>query len=52
MSTLTHTHTSHFADAKFNMEDEEYNSTGLSMFEFKIKGDADDDDTYFIVPPH
>lgn len=36
---------SHFADAKFYMEDEECNFAGLTMFGFKIKEDAKDHDT-------
>lgn len=43
---------SHFTDAKFYVEEEACNSIGLSMFEFKLKGDEDEDDTFIIVPPH
>lgn len=43
---------SYFADAKFYMDDEKYNFAELSMFEFKIKEDIDDNNTFGFVPPH
>ncbi|XP_022875800.1 uncharacterized protein LOC111394274 [Olea europaea var. sylvestris] len=43
---------SHFADAKFYMEDEECNSVRLTMSGFKIKKDANDHDTSSAVQSH
>lgn len=40
---------SHFADAKFYMEDKEWNSVGLSMFRFKIEEDTNGHDTLVLL---
>ncbi|XP_022893147.1 uncharacterized protein LOC111407730 [Olea europaea var. sylvestris] len=43
---------SHFADAKFYMEGEECNSSGLTMSGFKIKEDTNDHDTSSAAQSH
>lgn len=43
---------SYFADAKFYVEDEECNSTGLTIAGFKIKGYAIDDNISDVIQPH